>query len=441
VTSAGEPFSRRKLLSGFGALALGSAAKRMTPFGGKQPAAHVMKPGQSSGTLSLYTWVSGAGEAIFNQMLASYNSSHHGQLSFDFNTISASGSVLYVAKLKSLIAEGTPPALFTDWTHSLEDPFIEAGAVRNLGDWYQKYGWDKVLYKDAIDYILYKGQPYGVPIGLFGIVFWYHKSIFEKAGVSVPTTFDEFEKANATILKSGTTPLAMGELFGYDPMRVFEYLLEVTAGPALHDKLLNFEASWNNTAVVEAFALLKSWADNKWFTPGFAGINPNDADTEFAGGKAAMDLTLGAEESTLQQAGIPETDFGVFVGPTGHSPQRLSGFVEAWAINPKLPTSQLEQLGDFMNWFIQPTTSQKYFGFNGSTATVGGVSRSKNPINAKILDLLAAHPAYLVMDQALGQLAMNVFFNLQNDVMKGTTTPADAAKALQQAVAKYGASL
>lgn len=374
-------------------------------------------------------------------MVTAYNSSHNADLVFDFNTISASGSVLYVAKLKSLIAEGTPPSLFTDWTHSLMVPFIQAGAARNLADWYAKYGWDKVLYKDAINYVLYKGAPYAVPLGLFGIVFWYHKSIFEKANVSVPTSFEEFETVNAAILKTGTTPLAMGELFGYDPMRLLEYFLEVTAGPTLHDQLLNFEVSWNNSAVVDAFGLLKKWADMNWFTPGFAGINPNDADTAFAGGKAAMDLTLGAEESTLQQAGVPEGDFDVFVGPTGHSPQRLSGFVESWAINPKLPASQEALLGDFMNWFIQPKTSQEYFGFNGSTATIGGVSRTKNPISAKVLDLLQTHPAYTVMDQALGQLSANVLFSLQDGVMKGTTTPKEAAASLQTAIAKYGATL
>jgi raffinose/stachyose/melibiose transport system substrate-binding protein len=435
--------SRRRFLAG-SAVALGSVAAASTASASPLlKTSQLMRASQASanGPFTFYTWVSGTGEATFDQAVAGYNQTHNTNLSFDFNTISGSGAVLYVAKIKSLLEEHSPPALFTCWTHALEDPFIQAGAARPLGDWYAKYGWDKVLYPDAIKYTLYNGQPYTVPCGFFGITVWYHRSAFVKANVAPPTTFEELEKVNAAVLKSGTTPIALGALFGYDPMRWFEYFVEVTAGPTLHDKLLAYEASWNNSAVVEAFAIWKKWCDNQWFTPGWPGINPNDADTTFAGGRAAMDLQLATEEALLQEAGISEADFDLFLAPTDHTPARFSAFVQAFAVNPNLTPAQENAIGDFLNWFIQPAQQRKYYDFMGITATEGAIDPTKRPLSQKVFNLLANHPAWLVMDQDLGTQAMNIFFSLQLEVARGTTSPAEAAKQLQAAASKYGARL
>src|SRR3712207_8665692 len=59
-----------------------------------------------------------------------------------------------------------------------------------------------------------------------------------------------------SILAAGTTPLATGGKYGWHIMRLYEYLLEHTAGPELHDKLLVGEESWDRPEVVEAFTLL-----------------------------------------------------------------------------------------------------------------------------------------------------------------------------------------
>src|SRR3712207_9583731 len=67
-----------------------------------------------------------------------------------------------------------------------------------------------------------------------------------------------------SILAAGTTPLATGGKYGWHLMRLYEYLLEHTAGPELHDKLLVGDESWDRPEVVEAFTLFKKWQDQKW---------------------------------------------------------------------------------------------------------------------------------------------------------------------------------
>jgi raffinose/stachyose/melibiose transport system substrate-binding protein len=190
--------------------------------------------------------------------------------------------------------------------------------------------------------------------------------------------------------------------------------------------------------VADAFALLKKWGDNKWLLPGFAGTNPNNADALFVAGRAAMDLTGAWEEGSLQSAHVAEGDYDVFIGPTDHTPLRFSGFTEQWQISSKLSAAQMDALGAFMNWIIQPTQMRKYYyAIDGGTATIGGTP-SQYPLGQKILDLIHTHRTFTVMDEALGQQITNVFYTIMDGVTKGSMTPKAAASGMQAAVKKYG---
>jgi raffinose/stachyose/melibiose transport system substrate-binding protein len=437
----GQPVSRRAFLAGgaatLGAVAFASAAaaspslRTVSHLGAKHPSG-------VNETYSLYQYEAAPAPTILAQMVSDYNKATGNNLTVNINSLAGSGDILYEAKIRSLISEGSEPSFFQNWVHSLMIPYIEAGAVAPLTAWFKKYGWDKIIYANAVNYVTYKGAPYGVPLTVRGMPFWYRPSILKKAGVGLPTTFTEFENVLASVAKTGAAPIAVGEIYGWDLMRIFEYLLEVSVGPSVHDQLLNFETSWNSSGVADAFGLLQKWGDKKWLLPGFGGTNPNDADALFVAGRAAMDLTGGWEEASLQSGKVSEEDFDVFAGPTDHTPVRFSGFTEQWQISSKLTGSQMDALGDFMNWSIQPAQSRKYFAWLGGTATIGGLPAADFPINAKIFDLLEKHPTFIVMDQGLGQQIINVFFNLMDGVTKGSTTPQAAAAGMQAAVNKYG---
>ncbi len=437
----GRPLSRRAFLAS-GAAALGSvalaSAASASPSLRSASRLAAARPAGASETYTMYQYEAAPASNILGQMVSEYNKVHNTNLTVNINTLAGSGDILYEAKIRSLISQGSEPSIFQNWIHSLAIPYIQEGAVAPLTAWFKKYNWDNMLYKNAINYVTYKGVPYGVPITLRAMPFWYRPSIFKKAGVGVPTTFTEFESTLAAIEKTGIAPIAVGEIYGWDLMRIFEYLLEVSGGPALHDQLLDLETSWNKPEVADAFALLKKWGDNKWLLPGFAGTNPSDSDALFVAGRAAMDLTGGWEEASLQSGHVNEADFDMFVGPTGHTPVRFSGFTEQWQVSSKLTSSQMDALGDFMNWFVQPGTSKKYFAWSGGTATINGLPTATFPLNAKIFQLAQAHPTFTVMDEALGQQIANSFFNIMNEVTKGSMTPAAAAAGMQVAANKYG---
>jgi raffinose/stachyose/melibiose transport system substrate-binding protein len=402
----------------------------------------VLRDATPSYTFTWWSYITGE-QNLLKPLVSGYNKVGKGHISLNVSTLPGSGATLYPSKIQSLITSGKAPDVFRDWVGTLASPFIDEGAVQPLTGWYKQYGWDKILAAPAVNFCTSHGQPYGVPVALNSVAVWYYKPAFEKAGVSVPTTYDEWEKVNAKMLKAGITPAGEAAIDGWDVMRLYEHLLEVTAGPKLHDQLLALETSWDNPAVVEAFALLKKWSDQGWLEKGWLGTNPNDSSDLFVAGKVAQQLQGNWEPTTLSSGGADLSKYDLFPPPGDHGPARLGGFAEQYMVTKQVSGARLSALGEFFNWWIQPAQSQKYF-YNSETATLGGLptGRSVADVLARKAASMSKYGSYLIQDEALGTALVDQYFTLQAAVGGGKMTPKEAAKQMQSFVsnAKKGRS-
>ena len=146
--------------------------------------------------------------------------------------------------------------------------------------------------------------------------------MFEKAGVerAARPSYAELEEINDKLLAAGVTPLATAGKYGWHIMRLFEYLLETTAGPELHDKLLVGAESWDRPEVVTAFTNFKKWQDKKWIPDGALGLDPADVEPWYVQGKAAYTITgRGPRRGRSSAAKKKSADFGNFQFPTDQS--------------------------------------------------------------------------------------------------------------------------
>src|SRR5690242_16795597 len=91
------------------------------------------------------------------------------------------------------------------------------GLLTDLSPEAAKRGWDKLLspsLQTTAKYdergVMGAGKWFGIPNYAEYVMVYYNKDLFKKAGVEVPTTFDEFTAALETFKKAGTTPLAVG---------------------------------------------------------------------------------------------------------------------------------------------------------------------------------------------------------------------------------------
>jgi raffinose/stachyose/melibiose transport system substrate-binding protein len=424
--------SRRRFLQ-YGVLGLGGAA--LMPRGLTANRIDPARRAQSSSsfTYNLWSYDDPSGVQTFQKMAAAYNKTASAQVEFKISTLAGSGATIYPAKIQSLISSGSPPDLFLDWIGTLLSPFVDEGAVQPLTGWFDKYGWDDVLVPDAVNYVTQKGHPYEVPIGVFTMPVWYNKTLFKKAGVTPPTTYAEWEAVNNALLRAGAIPAAEAVIDGWDIMRLFEQLLEMTAGPTLHDELLELRTSWDNPAVVDAFELLREWGD-KWIEKGALGSNPDDTGLLFTSGKAAQSIQGNWEVSSLTPAQYK--DYDMFVPPKQDGgPARLGGFAQGYAVSSHVTGDALDALGAFFNWFIQPAQAHKYL-YDGYTATRDGIPAG-NELALKAEAITAQNKVYLIMDEALGTELANGYFVQQQGVLAGSVTPAAAAAKMQAAVGQY----
>lgn len=107
------------------------------------------------------------------------------------------------AKAPSAIAAGNAPdILFTipDFTTVIKS----LGAVPSMKDFVDKLDAEHKFLPAALQPYTYDGGVWAVPLYNMSLNMWYHKPAFEKAGVAVPETWTEWQKAVAK-LSSKTT--------------------------------------------------------------------------------------------------------------------------------------------------------------------------------------------------------------------------------------------
>jgi hypothetical protein len=98
----------------------------------------------------------------------------------------------------------------------------------------------------------------------------------------------------------------------------------------------------------------------------------------------------------------------------------------------------LDKTAELINAYIQPDTQKTLLA--SSPATIGALDTSNAPLGGQVFDLLQSHETFLVLDQAMPQEVTNAFFAQQASVSSGSTSPEDAAKAMQQAIEDYKAT-
>lgn len=386
---------------------------------------------QAQTKLEVLAWFGPDQAKAFQQAVDEYEKDHP-TVKIKLSTVAGTGAATYPNVLRTRIAGGQAPDIFTMWGGALAAPFIDSKAALDLAPYYKKYNWDSLLLPAAVNVLKRNGASWGVPMDLRAVSFHYRKDLFKQAGVSVPTTFAELEAACDKFKAKQITCLSAAGTYGWHVMRVFDFFLEHTAGPDLHDQLWSGKGNWDRPEVVNAFALLKKWTTNGWLPSGYMGISPDQAQQLFLQGKAAMVPEGDWFVNNSTAAGLNAETYGFFAPPTDQKPARLEGFAEQLMIAKQ--SKNADAAAEFLNWFVQPATQNKHFAINGSTATKGaGADPAKNPLGAEYGKMITQYPTYTIMDQAFPAETMSTtYFRLQSAVASGQTTPEQAAKEMQQ---------
>lgn len=319
--------------------------------------------------------------------------------------------------------------LLTDITSAVE----EKGWADKLAPSLQttaRYNEDGVMGGDAW---------YGVPnYGEF-VTVYYNKQAFADAGLTVPTTYDEFVKVLDAFVAKGITPLA--EAGAEYPLGQLWYQLALSkADRSWVDDYQLYKApvDWKDQPITYATDTLKQYVDAGYISPDVAGMKAEDAGTAFIAGNYPI-FVSGSWWYGRFTKEISGYDWGIFNFPGSTLSLGSSG--NLWVVPENAKNKELAYT--FIDITLRPEI-QAIIGNNGGVPVAANESditdeKSKELITAfnSILDSdgLSFYPDWptpTFYDTLVAQLQ-----NLAN----GSSTPAQVQTGLGDEYESYVSSL
>ncbi|WP_026554610.1 ABC transporter substrate-binding protein [Arthrobacter sp. 35W] len=177
---------RRTLL--IGAAGLFGSGMLMAACGAEPTPASSPKPTTvPTGTLTFWSALAG-----MDKVAAAFNASQS-NIKVTFETI-PDGSNGGYAKLSTAITAGNGPDVATIEYPQLPQ-FVSNGQVQALDGLIDNAATVDQLSQEIRALVQFGGKTYALPYDAAPLIMWYRKDMLDKAGVSVPTTWEEFEAA------------------------------------------------------------------------------------------------------------------------------------------------------------------------------------------------------------------------------------------------------
>lgn len=278
----------------------------------------------------------------------------------------------YQAFIQASFRTNKKPDLFTWQTGGLLAEIAGLHQVSDTSAIWQQGIADGDLPKGLEQYYTVDGKQYCVPLNVAYWGMFYNKHIFEKYGLTAPTTWAQFMHVAQVLKSHGQTPFYQTDvLFSFV---WFEQLLAGTA-PDVYQALSTGKASYTDPAVVNAMKLWKSMIDAGYMSdPG----DKTDPSVMLKNGQVAM-VPDGSwfNASMTQQNLKPGTDYGFFVIPNVNSALTKtsvileSGPLCSLANAPDLPAST-----KYLKWWITPAAQQPWSSSRGDASANPKVSIS-----------------------------------------------------------------
>lgn len=339
--------------------------------------------------------------------------------------------------LKVSASSGTLPDMWYSWGGSFSGFFSANGMAYDLTAYAGENDWNSRLDQKLLALCTSNGVLEGYPQVLNAFGFIYRNDIFKEYGIAVPQTFADFEKALATLKQNGITPIALGGQKGWQVQRLVDALIEMYAGPELHDQMLSLEAGWDNEAMVKAYAKLKEWNDAGYFPEGFVTSEPNDARQLLYNRVSAMILDAAPLSQMILSNGVDPSLFSSFAVPYDRDDARSPSYATMLQFNANLSEEKLDQAVAFSDFTLDKTAS-----FADQIAyplpLQGLEFPEEYPLIVPLQEEFSDKGGFVTSDNALEPEAATVLYQANEAIIGGTMTPEEAAAFVQKNLSEAG---
>ena len=219
----------------------------------------------------------------------------------------------YKTQIRNFLT-ANPPDVANWYAANRMRPYIDAGLFEDVSDlWEGKIGTELASTKGALTV---DGKQYGVPYTYYQWGVYYRQDIFEKFGLSAPSTWAE-ELANCQVLlDNGVKCYTIGTKFLWTAGGWFDYMNMRTNGFDFHMKLASGEASWTSDEVRAAFANWRQLIDMGAFIENHQTYSWQEALPFMIKGDAAAYLMGNFAVAAMREGGLSDDQLAFYQFPT-----------------------------------------------------------------------------------------------------------------------------
>lgn len=222
-----------------------------------------------------------------------------------------------------LNSQDVPDVLEINKGNATAGLYAKEGLLTNLDEVAKQRGWDTLLspsiqttarYNDQG--IMGTGSLFGIPNYGEYVMVYYNKDMFDKYGLKVPTSLDEFNAVADKFVAEGITPLALGAASGWPATHNWQELLLYKADRNLINnfQFLTGDVDFQGEAFTYGAQAFQEQVKKGYYGDNSTGATNDDANASFVQGKVPMVLTGSwAFGGFMNQ--VKDFDWGIFIMP------------------------------------------------------------------------------------------------------------------------------
>ena len=217
----------------------------------------------ASTQVEIFSWWTGGGEAAGLAAMQKVFEAKYPNITFVNAAVAGGAGTNAKAVLATRLQAGDAPDSWQAHAGEATFAYADAKQIAPLDDFFKSSGFGDVLPATLIPLISKDGHPYSVPVNIHrSNVMWYNPKVLSAAGVSVPTTWDEFFAACDKIVATGKLCISLGPQWTAE--HLFENVMIGSLGADKWNGLWTGSGDWSSadvTAALDNYAKVLSYAN------------------------------------------------------------------------------------------------------------------------------------------------------------------------------------
>lgn len=257
---------------------------------------------------------------------------------------------------QSYLTDNLPPDMMAMGANRFLREAMHKRQLVDLTDVWIQSGLRESMSPAFQDLSVFDGKQYYLPIGFSWSAIYYNKQIFDRYGLTPPSTWDEFLVICDTLSANGEIPISIGTDGIFNSMVWFSYLNLRLNGPEFHRELINGQARYDDPRVQDVLETWRFLIDSNYFVdqPNRMGsletltaiIRTDDGQLNRQ--KAVMALTYQSEVDDLPSKFQDELDFFPF--PIMNSSVPASEVVNGFGYMVPIGGQNIPQTLEFLSY-------------------------------------------------------------------------------------------